>query len=559
MAIHSRTVTKISITLIVATTFISGCSTGRLPDYPRTVATQVKPGLSVKQMVWRASQPFCGQPLGGFCLDDPQNVKKDTFVGVALSGGGSRSANFSIRVLQNLEAMGIMPTVTAISSTSGGSITAAYYAAFRSQENFWGESANALRQDFSSAAISHHFANPTTWGKLLTTTYNRTDSMVYAFDSLLLHGKTYGELKKPSANAPILYINATAITSPISSSNIFARGANSWRWGYDTFVFKQEATDDLGIDLSTMKLSQAVAASAAYPGLLETVSLRQHQSPEVASYLQLIDGGLSDNLAIKALIDSAISHSQRFQKGDKRYGGCLVILADAHVEDHADQRTFDGDLRERLSLSLLDRNLLDAFDALLIQRRNEQLLSIGIDLSDRKSGNYERIKEDVKIPLRKQSFRDYMSGTFYDSNDPNPTRTELTCTVWHISLNDAYTVPHVPQPVLFSGHLQEPWANQLQLFVDQVETNFKLQMSSPSVCKPDEIQNVLFTAADVLTLGDKHSRSKVCSWLASRGLVNKMHCELSPPLQPIVGHLNFTIDTNGKAGSYKKVVSCDRN
>lgn len=50
------------------------------------------------------------------------------FVGLALSGGGSRAANFAMATMEQLEALGLMRHVTAISSTSGGGVAGAYYA-----------------------------------------------------------------------------------------------------------------------------------------------------------------------------------------------------------------------------------------------------------------------------------------------------------------------------------------------------------------------------------------------------------------------------------------------
>ena len=49
------------------------------------------------------------------------------FVGLAISGGGSRSANFSAAVMFELQRLGLLDRVDVISSVSGGSLTAAYY------------------------------------------------------------------------------------------------------------------------------------------------------------------------------------------------------------------------------------------------------------------------------------------------------------------------------------------------------------------------------------------------------------------------------------------------
>src|SRR5258708_3936664 len=49
------------------------------------------------------------------------------FVGIALSGGGSRSAAFSAACMFQLERMGILQKVDYISTVSGGSLPGAYY------------------------------------------------------------------------------------------------------------------------------------------------------------------------------------------------------------------------------------------------------------------------------------------------------------------------------------------------------------------------------------------------------------------------------------------------
>lgn len=49
-------------------------------------------------------------------------------IGVALSGGGYRAAAYHIGTLRALHLLGLLDKVDVLSSVSGGSITAAYYA-----------------------------------------------------------------------------------------------------------------------------------------------------------------------------------------------------------------------------------------------------------------------------------------------------------------------------------------------------------------------------------------------------------------------------------------------
>src|SRR5574341_2681559 len=72
----------------------------------------------------------------------PRDLHDNLFVGIALAGGGSRAANFSAAVLYELGALGVLPQhVTALSSVSGSSITAAYYGLYASDPTWWNKEA----------------------------------------------------------------------------------------------------------------------------------------------------------------------------------------------------------------------------------------------------------------------------------------------------------------------------------------------------------------------------------------------------------------------------------
>jgi hypothetical protein len=59
------------------------------------------------------------------------------FVGIALSGGGSRAANFSAAVLLELDRLGILDKVTALSAVSGSSLPTAYYGLYGRDHTRW--------------------------------------------------------------------------------------------------------------------------------------------------------------------------------------------------------------------------------------------------------------------------------------------------------------------------------------------------------------------------------------------------------------------------------------
>jgi hypothetical protein len=72
----------------------------------------------------RSTRTFRRTNLG---LWNKIHLKRGVFVGVAISGGGSRAANFGAAMLEELDALGLLDQATAISGVSGGSLPAAYY------------------------------------------------------------------------------------------------------------------------------------------------------------------------------------------------------------------------------------------------------------------------------------------------------------------------------------------------------------------------------------------------------------------------------------------------
>ena len=68
-----------------------------------------------------------------------ENIKKRK-IGLALSGGGYRAAAYHIGTLRALNRLRILEDIDVISSVSGGSITAAYYALNKDDFNLFEKS-----------------------------------------------------------------------------------------------------------------------------------------------------------------------------------------------------------------------------------------------------------------------------------------------------------------------------------------------------------------------------------------------------------------------------------
>jgi NTE family protein len=259
-------------------------------------------------------------PDAGYRAPSSRREKElgDHMILLAFSGGGTRAAALSYGVLEELrdttiDADGarirVLDEVDTISSVSGGSFTAAYYGLF-GDDIFKNYEKDFLRQSIQSTLIRKLF-NPVYWWKALFSGFNRTEMAVEYYDKEVFHKKTFADI--PLDERPFIEINATDL------------GTGS------RFSFAQGMFDIICSDLESFSVSRAVTASSAVPiafppvvlknyaggcGFkpphdIETSDSTQHLFNRVAAwqdakrnaYLHLVDGGISDNLGLRAMLD----------------------------------------------------------------------------------------------------------------------------------------------------------------------------------------------------------------------------------------------------------------
>jgi predicted acylesterase/phospholipase RssA len=241
------------------------------------------------------------------------------FVGIAISGGGSRSANFSAACMLQLQRIGLLQNVDYISSVSGGSLTAAYYCL--SDDQRWNpEQLQRLLSHRFASDLIRHFLMP--WNIAITffTDYDRSDLLAEIFQSTLYtdHGRglTFADLRR---DRPRLLINATDLQS-----------------GH-RFVFNDETFDEINSDLSRYPIAWACAASAAVPVLLHQVTLRDY-STIFKQYRHFIDGGIADNLGIQTLVEMYDSQTQAAATAHRPPpypNGAIFVVIDAKTRFNA--------------------------------------------------------------------------------------------------------------------------------------------------------------------------------------------------------------------------------
>lgn len=234
------------------------------------------------------------------------------FIGVALSGGGSRAAVFGAAVMKELDRAGLLQQVDVLSAVSGGALPAAAYALEGYREfNFQNGFVEQAGRNFQRAMLGPWYAVPQNAIRYALTDRIPAEQVIRVLDDQLFRGATFADL---NSSKPILLLNSTdALTG-------------------EPFVISDERFAELGLPLAPFSIARAVYMSAAYPGVLEPLPLPygvtsadRTDRPPLLAY----DGGAADNLGIRTLmrvLDDTLS--QRSMQ-DLFPRGCLVISVDA--------------------------------------------------------------------------------------------------------------------------------------------------------------------------------------------------------------------------------------
>lgn len=245
----------------------------------------------------------------------------DTLVIFTASGGGTRATALSMAVLTAMDKIKVpslppnktfVDNIDIISSVSGGSVTAAWFA-LKGKDGLPTLESSFVRQDGIGALLVAGL-NPVGLAALATPSKERIDLVIDYFDRQLFAGATFQALIE-RGKRPMLILNAADMVEGTP------------------FPFTQYTMDLLCSDLAKMRLSTAVAASTAFPVALSPVTLKNYAKcaddptppwirealrtrwdinpPRVAwartaeayasgskRYIHLLDGGIADNLGV---------------------------------------------------------------------------------------------------------------------------------------------------------------------------------------------------------------------------------------------------------------------
>jgi NTE family protein len=248
---------------------------------------------------------------------------------LAFSGGSTRAAAFSHGVLETLRRIEIvtkagsktrlLDEVDVITGVSGGSFTALAYGLY-GDKLFDQYEARFLKRNVQGE-LTARTLNPLNWGALSSTGWGRSELAAQLYDEILFNGATFADLYR--ANGPAIAVSATEL----------ATGSR--------IVFVPQNFDVMCADLHPIRLSRAAAASSAVPVVLSPITINNYggncgyqqppwlrafadlpEPPRPAAralnrlqelqaldngvedpYFHLVDGGISDNLGLRSVLD----------------------------------------------------------------------------------------------------------------------------------------------------------------------------------------------------------------------------------------------------------------
>jgi NTE family protein len=277
----------------------------------------------------------------------------ETFVVLTFSGGGTRAAALAYGVLEKMRQIRLpgrdrtlLDEVDVISTVSGGSFTGAYYALFG--DRIFTDFRKAFLDRNIQGELAGAVANPVNWFRLASPWFSRIDLAAELYDRSIFASGTFGDLASKSRR-PFLVVNATNLQD----------GAR--------FEFTGDQFRYLGSDILSYPVARAVAASSAFPFLLAPLSLVNYPYPaekkltdedrlaledywtnrrryqaannnalyaDAANhpYVHLMDGGLSDNLGLRAVYDLYLRKGIRARINDGKIKRFLVIVVNAKTE-----------------------------------------------------------------------------------------------------------------------------------------------------------------------------------------------------------------------------------
>lgn len=261
--------------------------------------------------------------------------ESDNFIILTLSGGGTRAAALGYGVLEQLAMTKIktsdkgetlLENIDLVYGVSGGSVLAAYFA-LHGKHTIPEFENKFLKLDFQRQIIKQVFSL-SNMPRLTSAEFGRGDLLQEQLNQTLFKDATFSDLVN-GRKGPFAVISATDMS--------IGQRIN----------FTQEFFDIMCLNLNDLEVARAVAASSAVPLIFAPLTLNnnggncdfqmspeilqmihqeegmrdktrqeykqmisQYQNSEERPFIHLIDGGLTDNLGLRSLLDMGDVYGQ---------------------------------------------------------------------------------------------------------------------------------------------------------------------------------------------------------------------------------------------------------
>jgi NTE family protein len=363
----------------------------------------------------------------------------DSVIILTFSGGGTRAAALAYSVMKELRDTitphsegnrTLLDEVTHISSVSGGSFTAAYY----------GLHGNGIFDDFEEAflrrnvqhALIGRALHPFEWFN----STGRTEAAAEYYEQILFKGATFADMRAQAG--PLIVINASDLACGVR------------------FSFVQEYFNLLCSDLSSFPVSLAVAASSAVPILFNPVVVRNYpdcgsdvpewlqkarkrtpENHEIAlvvdgvetyfnrekrKYIHLVDGGLTDNLGLRAIYEvielagGAIEYTKKTGRNALRRIVLISVNASTDSELEMNMTSDEPSIEETVS----------ALSDIQLHRYNASTIQLIQDTLRKWANQLSTPEKPVKGYFIRIGFRDIQESRLRRSFNQTPTSFSLT-------------------------------------------------------------------------------------------------------------------------------------
>jgi NTE family protein len=286
-----------------------------------------------------------------------ENEMGDNFVGLTLSGGGTRAGALAYGVMKELERTklpqgdSLLDEVKVISSVSGGSFVSSYYGLYGKEKFFRDFKDAVLYRKLSSHLIGNLFRFINWVPAAIFGDVGRSEVAEKMYERNIFKGHTFADMPR---KWPFIIINSTDMS----------RGT--------TLSFIQEDLDKICSDVNQIKIARAVVASSAFPGPFTPLTFKNYpssqcgyqtpawakevlsQHPEINPeeyvwakhlksyedakthpYIHLFDGGVADNLGLIPIYYQFRTGGWNLLDNEKHFKAkrLIVIVVDAKTID----------------------------------------------------------------------------------------------------------------------------------------------------------------------------------------------------------------------------------